>query len=411
MSSLADAFPDGYWTRLPGPDNESLTLIDHINEAQPLTLHPSADVRDHGHITSMVQSPDGRMLATFSSLGTVRVWDCETWTQIQLLKDEEEKNIDEFYCGRFTENMDRIVVGGKLKDPLKWSEEDNDNHILPCPLKIFDVMTGKVTERLSGHEEEILCIKDVEFKGEQYFITTSQDGYIIKWKMGSDWSGLQEYTRMEDGETCMAFNVTFLPQCGNKYFLAACDGGVNLFDFELNQKLHTFPQLYSCYCDCVKIVEALDFPPPPRSWNEVLNGDGNKEMFAYAVTRGVEEVEVEGGVAGVNTVPNTVRLHKIVYPTTKDDEFRLEEVKRYQHAEYLSNSWLTKISSNGRYILAPTYDGAVVVFNMASGAVTAVLRDHDGMEVRDVVLGWRSKWIATCSDGESLYLSFGVFGV
>lgn len=37
---------------------------------------------------------------------------------------------------------------------------------------------------------------------------------------------------MEDGITCMAFTVSFLPNTGNKYFLAACDGHLRLYDFE-----------------------------------------------------------------------------------------------------------------------------------------------------------------------------------
>lgn len=136
MQDLYLLYPDTYWSRLPGPDEDPNTMINHINEAQPLIRLESADIRDHGHITSMILSPDGRMLVTFCTMGTVRIWDCETWKVVQVLKDEDEENIDEFYCGRFTPTLDRLVVGGKLKDPKKWSEEDDDNHILPCPLKV-----------------------------------------------------------------------------------------------------------------------------------------------------------------------------------------------------------------------------------------------------------------------------------
>lgn len=80
------------------------------------------------------------------------------------------------------------MVGGKLKDRNRWSEQDDDNHILPCPLKIFDVVKGKVVATLNGHEEEILCIKSLQFKNENYYITSSQDGYIIKWKVKDDWT-------------------------------------------------------------------------------------------------------------------------------------------------------------------------------------------------------------------------------
>lgn len=37
---------------------------------------------------------------------------------------------------------------------------------------------------------------------------------------------------MVDGVTCMAFTVSFVPNTGNKYFLAACDEHLRLYDFE-----------------------------------------------------------------------------------------------------------------------------------------------------------------------------------
>jgi len=37
---------------------------------------------------------------------------------------------------------------------------------------------------------------------------------------------------MEDGITCMAFTVSFVPNTGNKYFLAATDEHIRLYDFE-----------------------------------------------------------------------------------------------------------------------------------------------------------------------------------
>lgn len=40
---------------------------------------------------------------------------------------------------------------------------------------------------------------------------------------------------------------------------------------------------------------------------------------------------------------------------------------------------MVKIASNGRYLLAPTLHGEVFVFNILSGRVTAILKDHDGM--------------------------------
>ena len=80
-----------------------------------------------------------------------------------------------------------LLVGGKLKDRNNWSEADEDNNILPCRLKLFDILTGEVVTQLQGHTEELLCVKRVQFKGENYFLSGSQDGYLNKWHMSQDW--------------------------------------------------------------------------------------------------------------------------------------------------------------------------------------------------------------------------------
>ena len=58
-----------------------------------------------------------------------------------MLCREQEENLDEFYVGRFTPDMTKIAVAGKLKDPKRWSEEDEDNHILPCPIKVIKLVS------------------------------------------------------------------------------------------------------------------------------------------------------------------------------------------------------------------------------------------------------------------------------
>lgn len=45
---------------------------------------------------------------------------------------------------------------------------------------------------------------------------------------------------------------------------------------------------------------------------------------------------------------------------------------------YHANSWLVKITSNGRYILAPTIYGQIFVFNMSTGKVSAIIKEHEG---------------------------------
>src|SRR4051812_6197077 len=90
-----------------------------------------------GPIISMTLSPDGTLLATFCTSGSAKIWDArDDFRLLRKLRDAAEADIDEFYCGRFAPDQAHLLVGGKLKDRRRWSAEDDDNHILPCPLKV-----------------------------------------------------------------------------------------------------------------------------------------------------------------------------------------------------------------------------------------------------------------------------------
>ncbi|KAK9765313.1 hypothetical protein K7432_006447 [Basidiobolus ranarum] len=318
VQKLAKGYPDNYFV---SHADAGLGMIQYINDQHPLKL-VDADMRDQGPVVGMSLSPDGSMLATFCHLGHVKIWDLDTYTMIQKLRDNKEPNIDEFYVGRFVPNQ-LLIAGGKLKDRTRWSDVDDDNHILPCPLKIFDVVSGDVVSKLEGHTEEILCIKLVQFKGANYIISTSQDGYIIKWQMGADWKTLIEMTRMEDGITCMAFTISFVPNTGNKYFVSACDDTLRLYDFENAQLLKTFENMYSSYCDCGKFIRCLDLPG--------TNEEEDSAPFAYFISRGVELLDAENNT--IASRPNTCTLHKLIYPTVAGGEFQMKEVKKFQHNE------------------------------------------------------------------------------
>ncbi|KAF9300024.1 hypothetical protein BGZ74_008388 [Mortierella antarctica] len=400
--SLARQYPDNYWRS----HAESKTgMINKISEDHPLTLVDNAHIHDQAPITGMVLSPDGTMLATFCNLGSVKIWSLEDFSLLKTLRDANEEHIDEFYVGTFTPDQTMVLVGGKLKDRNNWSEADEDNNILPCPLKIFDIVTGEVVTQLKGHGEELLCVKKVQFKGENYFLSGSQDGYLNKWHMESDWKTLKSMVQMADGVTCMAFTVSFVPNTGNKYFLAAADENLRLYDFEHATLLQTFENMYSSYCDCGKFIQPVDYPypmpipeesetvaPEEVSESSVKKGKMKAEpvapvvkpqQFAYFISRGVELLDSEERMIAKDY--NSCTLHKLVYPDTKGGKWYLTEVKRFQDEEYFSNAWLIKIASNGRYLMAPTCTGEVFIFNLKTGQVTGVLKDHDDVEVRDII--------------------------
>ncbi|KAJ1845957.1 hypothetical protein LPJ57_009127, partial [Coemansia sp. RSA 486] len=174
-----------------------------------------------------------------------------------------------------------------------------------------------------------------------------------------------------------------------------------------------FDPIYSSYCDCGKFVEPVQEPiyqshRPANAEDDEMVAESSTAAatsnaapecsgpYAYFVTRGVELLDAENNT--VSSRPNTCTLHRLVYPTEPDGKFELQEIRRYYHDEYLSNSWLIRITSNGRYILAPTLNGQVFVFDIATGQATGVLRDHDTIEVRDCKFHPTKNLLFTCSD-------------
>ncbi|KAI9252833.1 WD40-repeat-containing domain protein [Phascolomyces articulosus] len=415
VDSLSKQYPDTFWRFHADTEYPMLDVINEDHSLTSLNYH----ISDQAAIVGMTLSPDGTILVTFSSVGFIKLWDVtDEFKMIRRLRDSAEANIEEFYCGQFVDNQELLVAGGKLKDRFRWSAQDDDNHILPCPVKVFNIETGHRVAELDGHMEEILCIKALQFKEENYYITTSQDGYIIKWHMDKDWITLLDSTRMEDGITCMAFNVSFLPNTGNKFFLAACDGHLRLFDFEESLLLQTFEDMYSSYCDCGKFVKWLDAPSLKQLQEEQRCDASSSSSFslvkqddtpqvqeqeerqhAWFISRGAEMCDVG---EGISSIPNTCTLHKLTYPNTRGGKFQLDQVKKFTHEDYHANSWLVKITSNGRYLLAPTIYGQIFVFNMSTSQLTAILKEHEDMEVRDVIFHPYRPLLFSCGDDGSV---------
>lgn len=125
-------------------------------------------------------------------------------------------------------------------------------------------------------------------------------------------------------------------------------------------------------------------------------------MFCYVMSRGVEVLDAEENT--INTIPNNIKLHKLFYPLNQDDKFELKLIQSYTHPEYRSNSWGVKISSNGKYIAAPTYDGNVFFFHIKSGEVGCILRDHKEIEMRDVLFHDSADLVFTCADGKIIFI-------
>src|SRR5690606_37816767 len=91
----------------------------HLINAKNILQLKNFNITHPGHIYSMSLSQDGSLLATCSTLGTVRIFNTSTGELIQELRDENETQIEEYYVVKFTPDDKYIITGGKRKDRYK----------------------------------------------------------------------------------------------------------------------------------------------------------------------------------------------------------------------------------------------------------------------------------------------------
>lgn len=183
-----------------------------------------------GCVYGMDVSGDGQLIATVTTLGDIHLWDATDYTLLKTLRDDGEKNIDEYFVVKFTPDASCVYVGGKRKSRTRWDVRDDDNQVLACHVKVFDIATGERVAQLTGHREEVLHISLVRCQGRNVAVTGSQDGSIIKWEMTDDWREVVSQTQLQDSTSSMVFQLAPLPGTGSRYIIAAADSTLKVYD-------------------------------------------------------------------------------------------------------------------------------------------------------------------------------------
>ncbi|XP_063902028.1 uncharacterized protein LOC135121661 [Zophobas morio] len=180
---------------------------------------------------------------------------------------------------------------------------------------------------------------------------------------------------MEDEISCMIFAIQFVPRSGNKYFIAACDHSLKIFDLESRKEIAKFDDLYSCYCDDVLPVVCPSFINFPQEESRLCT--------CYLLTRGVEDVNEDG----LAIEANKVILHKLLPPEEPNGDWALLTERIFEDEHYYANSYLCRLATNGLYVAAPTVTGSVFIWNLLSGLKTAVIKEPNAAEreVRDIL--------------------------
>lgn len=107
-------------------------------------------------ITSCSYSPDGKLIATTSTDGKMKITDAKSGKELKCLKYSSE----EIYCCYFSPDGHYIVTGGK-----------------DCILKIWDLKTDKVIQTLNGHKK---LVQSCSFSPDGSFIASSSNDSTLK---------------------------------------------------------------------------------------------------------------------------------------------------------------------------------------------------------------------------------------
>eukprot|EP01114_Cavostelium_apophysatum_P011889 TRINITY_DN2644_c0_g1_i2.p1 TRINITY_DN2644_c0_g1~~TRINITY_DN2644_c0_g1_i2.p1 ORF type:complete len:1202 (+),score=337.29 TRINITY_DN2644_c0_g1_i2:134-3739(+) len=358
--------------------------IKNINARNPIEVLPER-LTHPGAIFDMCFSTDGQILATVSDFGLIKLWNVNDWSLVREIRDAEETNVDQFYAVQFSKDGKHVITGGKLKDSQRYNEGIQDEEPLPPPIKVFNIESGKVVLRLEGHKDDIVSIKRVTFDGKQYILSASKNAQLIKWRVADDYSELLDKALIADHATTRHHGeIAFLPNYGNKFFIAACDSGLKIYDFEAQQLIQNFPRLY-------ELSDSVIFVQPDE-----VQGQSND---LFILSRGLELVDEQTGEA---QVPNRCKLHHLVVPENGRGRFRLEQLATFTNKDFRSNVSMLKISSNGRYLLAPTTDGKVFIWNLRTAELVGILHEHEDREVRSVLFHPTKKLLLSCGDDSSV---------
>lgn len=253
---LKSTYPnsESYWKVLPP--------LGFINSRHPIILTQVIDC--NAPITSLCLSSDGLLLACCTLLGEIHLYANKDvnnsasihWTHIGLLRDEKNNCIDQYFHISFTPCSKHLFAAGSIQSRSEYDFETCNLKVYPPSLVKYDLDSlnfstddggiEKVSaedadikdpmefiscHRYFGHIDDIQSLKLVKYKGENYVVTCGKDGHIIKWQFDETWTTLVKKRVIRDKTSKIAFTVSFLPGCGNRYFLAATDNGIQLCDF------------------------------------------------------------------------------------------------------------------------------------------------------------------------------------
>lgn len=415
IQTYAKIHPDLKFLKLKTSILQSISLEHSDNGVKSNCMTTDVSISHKPEFAPIIQiamSHDGRILASVTSNGVIRLWDISAQVNedqilpIKLLielrdlsKENRLETLQEYYCVAFSPDDMTLFVGGKMKSRYKWDSLDSDNSILPCPLLVYNisnqielVKNEKLTKPdliLEGHTEEILCLTTTWSENQFYILTGSYDGSVIRWRLSNTLDALEEKNTLQDSQSNIVFNIEFIPDTFNRFFITASDNAIRLYDLHRMQLLKTFETAYTSYCDFIRFL--------PQSTNDILRNllSKNKNCKSYYfISHGVESSR--NGKLDAN---NKAILYEVILDF-KNHSLQIEEIRRFEDESYSSNAWLIQPGIIDNYVFIPGSNGKIYIFNVITGQLEISSKIHYG-QIRQILPDkYRNRYYTCGDDGE-----------